>query len=90
MTKVIMLKKVMKMNLKDAAHAEQQNVQAVTLWEGEAVLETEDLERCIQFNVQIVIKMHKSHSYQEETSLYIAVNAIKVMAADVKKLSHFN
>ena len=84
MTKVIMLKKVMKMNLKDAAHAEQQSVQAVILWEGEAVLETEGLERCIQYNVQIVIKNHKYHAYQEETSLSIAVNAIKIMAADVQ------
>ena len=73
----------MKMTQKDAEHAEQQNVQAVTLWAA-ADLETEGLERCIQFNVQIVIKNHKYHSYQEETSLSIAVNAIKIMAADVK------
>ena len=78
MTKVTMLKKVMKMTQKDAEHAEQQNVQAVTLWAA-ADLETEGLERCIQFNVQIVIKNHKYHSYQEETSLSIVTSVFKII-----------
>ena len=79
----------MKMTQKDAEHAEQQNVQAVTLWAA-ADLETEGLERCIQFNVQIVIKNQLYLSYQEETSLSIAVNAMKVMAAKLEIVNQDN
>jgi hypothetical protein len=53
-------------------------------------LATEDLEKCIQLNALTVTKNQLSLFAQEETSLFIVVTAMNLVAVKLQALNQLN